>query len=142
MAPNISVFLDSDVVVAGLLSKTGAAHFLLFQKDILRIVSNCSIEELGGVIARLNIKKEALDEVLKAITVVEIKKTKPQIKETFGRYVTDPNDAHIIAGAKEAKTRFLLTYNQKHYLNDLIKSKLGVSVLTPAQFLQYLRSLA
>lgn len=62
-----------------------------------------------------------------------------KIKQEYWRYVTDINDAHIIAGAHAAKADFLISYNLKHYKLDKIRSELGIVILTPAMFLQYLR---
>ncbi len=51
------------------------------------------------------------------------------------------NDAHIVLGAKQAKGKFLVTYNIKHFLVEKIREDVGIIVLTPAFLLQYLRSL-
>ncbi len=55
--------------------------------------------------------------------------------------VIDPNDAHILAGSKTAKAKFLVSYNIKHFMVDKIAEELKIVVLTPAKFLQYLRSI-
>lgn len=64
-----------------------------------------------------------------------------KIHKDFKDYTWDPDDAHIVAGAAEAKTKFLLTYNIRHFNIQKIKEDFDITVLTPAQYLQYLRSL-
>lgn len=46
-----------------------------------------------------------------------------------------------MAGAVEIKAKFLLTYNIRHFQRQKISEDFGIVVFTPAQYLQYLRSL-
>jgi predicted nucleic acid-binding protein len=138
----ISVFVDSDVVISSLLSDKGAAHLLIHQATIKRFISNISNNELIVVIERLGINEEALTSLLNTqLTAIKLNKPNNVLKEKFSAYVADINDSHIVAGAVESKAKFLLTYNLKHFHLDLIKKDFDITVLTPAKFLQYLRSL-
>lgn len=138
----MQVFLDSDVVISSLISKTGVAYLLVNNKNIVSIVSSISVKELRIVVERLGIDKQELQNLLKKrFRVVVLKESPKKIKIVFGRYVTDENDSHIIAGARSSKAKFLITYNVRHYKVDKIKEDFGVNILTPARFLQYLRSL-
>ncbi|MBI3069913.1 MAG: PIN domain-containing protein [Candidatus Levybacteria bacterium] len=106
------------------------------------IISNFSKIELGKVVDRLNLRREELQTLIKQrLKTVKIKDNLERIKKDFGDYTLDSNDAHIIAGAVKAKARFLLTYNVRHFRRQKINADLGIIVLTPAQYLQYLRSL-
>jgi hypothetical protein len=58
----------------------------------------------------------------------------------YAQFVIDPNDAHIVAGAHALNTSYLISYNLRHFKTDLIRDKLNIVLLTPALFLQYLRS--
>lgn len=136
------VFVDSDVVISSLLSDKGAAHLLLNAKGPRFIISNISKVELERVINRLGIDKNKLQDLIKnKLEVVKLSADLPKIKSDFKIYASDPNDTHIVAGAKQAKAKFLLTYNIRHFRREKIKDDLGMVVLTPAQYLQYLRSL-
>lgn len=131
------VFVDSDVVISSLISAKGAAYLIIHETDLQLIVSNKSIEELEKVSGRLGLNKNKLKEVIKKLKVVQLRETKDDLKN----YTPDPDDVHIIAGAKRAKARYILSYNIKHFRVDKIIQDLNIVVMTPARFLQYLRSL-
>ncbi|TSC86082.1 MAG: Uncharacterized protein G01um101416_732 [Microgenomates group bacterium Gr01-1014_16] len=126
----MKVFVDSDVVISSLISDTGAsAQLLKTNNEIKKIISNLSQKELEIVKARLKIDRPLPK--LETIIISNIKK--------YSIYSTDPNDAHIVAGAHQAKARFLITYNLKHYRIEKIKQDMNIIVMTPGTFLQYLR---
>lgn len=127
----MKVFVDSDVVISSLISSTGAAFKLInSEQGITKIISNLSVKELKIVTVRLSITKP-----LPHFSIQKIKKLNEYVT-----YSTDPNDAHIIAGAHQSGARFIITYNMKHYKSELIKRELNIILLTPGVFLQYLRS--
>lgn len=135
------VFVDSDVVVSSLISNKGAAYLLLNKKSLKCIISNFSILELGIVADRLGIDKAALKRLIKnRLKQVNLKENAQNLKEKFKSYVSDQNDAHIVAGAKNAGVKFLISYNVKDFKTDRIKEDFDIIVTTPANFMQYLRS--
>lgn len=138
----IQVFVDSDVIISSLLSSTGAAYLLLNQTDNLSLfISTLSQKELERVSERLQIAKNDLDSLLnKRFSTVELLKVE-DLKKKYADYVLDSNDAHIVAGAEKAHTRFLITYNTKHFKTNKIKDDFAIIIVTPGTFLQYLRSL-
>lgn len=126
----MKVFVDSDVVISSLISNTGAsAQLLKTNNDIIKIISNLSKKELKIVMTRLKMDKPLPK--LKIVIIHNFKK--------YSVYSTDPNDAHIVAGAHQAKVNFLITYNLRHYRVERIKQDLNIIVMTPGIFLQYLR---
>ena len=136
------VFVDSDVVISSLISSKGAAYHLIHEVDIKRFISNRSIEELGRVVEELGINVESLNKVIEEkFSKTEIKDSLSAIKKEYREYVNDENDAHVVAGAARAKSKFIITYNQRDFKQDKIKDDLSIILMTPAQFLQYLRSL-
>lgn len=129
------VFIDSDVIISSLISQKGAAHLLINEVDIQKSISNTSQKELEIVVDRLNLDKNRLDNLLdEKFKVVAIKPKKTN------KYVFDINDSHIVEGAMASKSRYLLTYNTKHYKADKIKKDLEIIIMRPAEFLQFLRS--
>lgn len=136
------VFIDSDVIISSLISSTGAAYLLLHGSfDLELFISNLSQEELLEVAKKLDIDLNKLKKLIeKNFKVLKIKETVSQLKKKYGTYVIDPDDAHIVAGAKKSKARFLISYNTKHFISEKIKQDLGFVVTTPAHLLQYLRS--
>ena len=131
----IKAFLDSDVIISSLLSSTGAAHLLINKNSLIKFISNVSAKEIQIVAKRLKIKTAVVDQLIRRLKIV-------RLNQDFGKnYVTDFYDSNIVSGAVTAKTKFLLTYNLKHFKIDKIKRDYGILVYRPAQFLQYLRSL-
>lgn len=127
------VFIDTDVVISSFISKTGAAFFLLNTPSKAKLViSGQSQLEITRVTNELGIKPCALNLNLIKLTAN---------LQHYLQYVTDPNDSQIIAAAHQIKAKFLISYNLRHYQKDKIKEDLNIIILTPGQFLQYLRSL-
>lgn len=138
----IKVFIDSDVVISSLLSASGAAFCLVNQQSKVSLfISNLSQEELNRVGEKLGLDHAKLERLIKKMRIVKIAGEMKQIKSEFTKYVLDENDAHIVVGAQKAGAGFLITYNSKHFQVERIKDELKVIVMTPAVFLQYLRSL-
>lgn len=136
------VFVDSDVVISSLLSRKGAAYLLLNEQNSNFIISNISKNEIEVVSERLNIEQnKPQDLIKKCLRVMKLKKEISKIKKDFKTYTSDVDDTHIVAGATDVRAKFLLTYNLRHFQRQKIKEDLGITVLTPAQYLQYLRSL-
>lgn len=142
---SIRASIDSDVVISSLISVSGAAYVLLNDKSdkLTAYVSNFSTVELELVVDRphLSLNKVDLLQLLTELNIVDIKMSNQDILREFTEYVTDINDAHIIAGAKLAKASFLITYNTRHFKAEKISQDFGVILLTPGKFLQYIRSL-
>lgn len=142
MTHDVTAFIDSDVIISSLISQTGAAYLLLNQPVGTFSISDLSSEEINKAIRRLSLSARLLKNLLgKRLRLVHLKEDVDKIKQKYAGFVFDHNDAHVVAGAVEAKANFLLTYNQKHYRIDKIKDELDIVVYTPAQFLQYIRSL-
>ncbi|MDP2860239.1 MAG: PIN domain-containing protein [bacterium] len=63
-----------------------------------------------------------------------------ELFENYDEFVYDQNDRHIVASAHQTKSNFLITYNLRHYNKNKIRAKLNIVVVSPGEFLQYLRS--
>lgn len=136
------VFIDSNVIISSLLSKKGASYLLLNQQGDKFVISNVSKKELVRVADRLEIDQDKLQSLVqKRFKTVKLTTDLTKIKRDFEDYTSDLNDTHIVAGAAKAKAKFLLTYNIRHFNKQKISEDFGITVLTPAQYLQHLRSL-
>lgn len=133
----LSVFLDSDVLVSSCLSDTGAASLLLNQDTLIKFYTNIQEKELQIVFKRLSISPTKLSETLQKCALIDLKSPNLNLYST---HTTDLNDRHIVAGAVASNTRCLISYNIKHFQIETIKRDFGINTLTPAQFLQFLRS--
>ncbi len=139
----LKVFVDSDVIISSLISSTGAAFLLLNQTGVPKLfVSNVSLRELKEVVERLGLSEEKLNDLItRHFSIVQLKESVTTIKSEFAEYVLDINDAHIVAGAQKANAQFLISYNTKHFKSDKLKKKFNIILTTPANLLQYLRSI-
>lgn len=137
----LKVFVDTDVVISSLISSTGAAFILLNQTDEVDLfVSDKSNEEIEKVIKRLDLNiKKAKNLISKRFSVVQLKRIQ-NLKSEFKNYILDVNDAHIVAGAKAANVKFLISYNIKHYKADKLREDFNIILCSPGHLLQYLRS--
>ena len=136
----LNCFIDSDVIISAVISQKGVAYWFLTQTDVKKFISNYSKIEVLKVAKRLKLNLRQTRAILNYCQVVEIDRSLNLIKTNWEKYVTDVDDAHIIAGAAKAKARFLISYNQKHFRTELIKRELDIISMRPAWFLQYLRS--
>lgn len=140
MKPSLTVFVDSDVIVSSLISKTGAAYFLVNNSQLKLFISDVSFKELKIVVKRLNLNEDDLENLINnKFKVIKLTQTLKAIKEKYQEYVLDINDSHIVAGAIKLKAKFLITYNLKHFKSDKIKTEFDCLLMNPAAFLQYLR---
>lgn len=137
----MKVFIDSDVIISSLISSSGAASILLHQKDIIPIISPHSQSELDIVVKRMNLDLDLFGQLAQnRLKIIPLTKKIDELKLEYQPYVTDINDAHIVAGAHAAGVKYLITYNLKHFQVEKIKNQLNILTMSPAQFLQYLRS--
>src|SRR5580700_6308052 len=113
----IRVFVDSDVIISSLISTSGAAFALLHDMQSVELyVSNSSILELEKVVKRLHLNSVKLHEAINTrLASIEIDTTYEEVRSRFAEYVRDIDDAHIVAGAKEAQATFLVSYNIRHF---------------------------
>ena len=136
------VFLDSDVVISSMISEVGASRILTSGNGFfLPIISNFSLQEITQVSERLQVSKSTFKQIINSVEVINIDISLESLKSEFSKYVLDINDSHIIGGAVNLNTRFLITYNLKHYKQEETKSDLKIIILTPGSFLQYIRGL-
>lgn len=137
----LRLYVDSDVIVSSLISQLGAANLIFNLKNINLFASNYSEKETKAVAERLGLKEAKVNEIFeKKLEIVSLGDSLKKIKEKFSDYVTDEDDAHIVAGAVKAKAQLLISYNLRHYKLNKIKTDFGILLMTPAMFLQYLRS--
>lgn len=136
------VFLDSDVIISSLISSLGASYQLVNNKTAICFTSNISYRELVLVSKKLNLDEGKLKGLTKEkLNFVRLKKSLKQIKSDYKNYVKDLNDAHIVAGAVESRVDFIITYNIRHFEINKINEKYSIQIMSPGNFLQYLRSI-
>jgi len=135
------LFIDSDVIISSLLSDSGAAHLVIHHSQLKPIISLISVSELRIVADRLGIESGKLETLITSrFSVIPLTKNLQTIKKEYEKFVSDNNDAHIVAGAHCAGSKYLISYNLEHFESDVLKNELDILVMTPGIFMQFLRS--
>lgn len=140
----LRIFVDSDVIIASLLSNSGASYALLHENNSKQaefFITDFSLLEVKEVIKRHPINPKQLEDLITKKTIVEKLLKMGEIQKKYGFYTNDINDTHVIAGADQMKVNFLTTFNLRDFKIDLIKKDLSINILRPANILQFLRSI-
>jgi len=134
--------LDTNVLIAGLRSNTGASFELL---RLLRagkwtiVLSNTVLAEYEEVVKReaanLGLTLEDADRFLDAVCLLADKYT---VSEPWIPILTDPSDEAFAQLAYEARVDCLVTHNKQH-LGPA--ARLGIRVLAPKEFLRMVRAM-
>ena len=139
-----NIFLDSSALIAGAISKTGAAYVLLElgeQEEILLTISEMVITESERSIARKSPNNlSGLREAMKAANLKIVQDPSGEEKEANLYLIDDPDDVPILLAAMKAKVDYLATHNRKHFLDDPgVAEKSGLKIGTPGDVLAWLR---
>ena len=142
--PGIKVFIDTNVLIAGIASVTGASAAVL---DL------CEAESIQMVISR-QVLVEA-DRNFSSKLPGLVTQFRQFIRNLAPLMVEDPpataveraaaltaqKDASILAAALEAKVDYLITLDKKHFLRHKVKENIPLEICTPADFLRIFESL-
>lgn len=131
------VCVDADVLIAGLLSRTGASHAILVLGEVglLRLVlPEAAVAEVRkNLVAKLPEAAPLFEEFLRA---VPIRIHRPTPHDRFrARDLADPKDIPILAAAIGAGARLLVTHNLRHF-----RSGEGVRVVRPRTLIEEARA--
>jgi len=131
------VCVDADVLIAGLLSRTGASHAILVlgELGLLRLViPQAALDEVRrNLAAKLPEATPLFEEFLRAVPV--------QIHDPTSRdrarasELADAKDVPILAAAIGAGARLLVTHNIRHF-----RSGEGVRVVRPRTLIEEARA--
>lgn len=137
------LFVDSSVLFAMCISRTGAARELVklaFRQRLSLVVSDYVFEETHD---SLRIKAER---GLPVFTFLRqhpvwsiVNPTRDDVAMAIG-VTQDPFDAPIIAAAKRAHVDALVSFDRKHLHTSAVRDYLGRDVLTPADVLRRMRA--
>ena len=134
---SIAVCLDSDVVIAGLLSRSGASHAVLMLGEIglLRIVvPAAAIDEVRRNLQSKLPEVLPLFEVFLASRFVET--YRPRAADTKrARTFAHDKDVPIMAAALGARAALLVTHNTRHF-----RSSDGLRVIRPRALIDEARA--
>ena len=139
-----NIFLDSSALIAGIISKTGAAHVLLElgeQEEIILTISEMVVVESERSIAKKSPGNLSnLRKAIKAANLKIVQDPSGEEKEANLYLIDDPDDVPILLASMKAKVDYLATHNRKHFLDDpTVAEKSGLKIGTPGDVLAWLR---
>ena len=133
----LPVCVDADVLIAGLLSRTGASHAILVlgELGLLHLVlPEAAVEEVRrNLTAKLPEAAPLFEEFLRAVPI-EIHSPTARDRER-ARELADPKDILILAAAIGAGARLLVTHNVRHF-----RSGEGVRIVRPRTLIEEARA--
>jgi putative PIN family toxin of toxin-antitoxin system len=136
------VFLDTNVFIAGLVSKTGASAAILDlgESEEIRIVLSQQIiveadrtfqKKFPHLISQFRaFIKNLAPLFVKDPPITEVREAEKKIHV---------NDAPILAVAKRERIDYLVTLNTRHFITPKACSYLAKPIVTPAEFLTAFR---
>jgi putative PIN family toxin of toxin-antitoxin system len=135
----IKVFIDTNVLIAGVASVTGASAAVLdlCEAEILQMVVNRQVlveadRNFSAKLPNLVIQFRRFIQNL-ALLMVEDSPAKAVEKAAS---LVDRKDAAILAAAMESEVDYLITLDKKHFLKQEVRHKIPIIVCTPAEFLR------
>lgn len=138
------LFLDSSVLMAGIISPQGASRVLLLLAEDQKIritISEQVIIEIERNIARKipKILNYAREMILQSQIKIVRDPSKMDVLQHMD-WISHPADVPILVAAVNAKTEFLVTLNTKHFLdNPQVALRVGLRIGTPGDALKWIR---
>ncbi len=135
--------MDTDVVVAAVISTAGASRFLLREIGQGRLPAAASVPLMleyeavlkrpatlsrsGGTVADMDVILDQLAAVVQRVTIWYL--WRPQLR--------DPNDDMVLETAANAGASHIVTFNVRDY--GIVPNRFGILVCRPAQLVRSLR---
>lgn len=137
------VFIDTNVLISGLASKTGASAAILDlgeAEEIVIVMSQHVLVEADRVFAlKFPHLSKSFRAFIKNLSPLLLDDPSPQAVREAGK-VIEADDAPILAAAKDSRLSYLVTLDKKHFNTNKVKAYVSVPVVTPAEFLQAFRA--
>jgi len=132
--------MDTNVLVAGLRSRTGASYELLRllrERKWTLVLSNTVLGEYHEILRRessaLKLAHADADAYLDVLCALA---EQCALTSPWQPVATDPDDEPIVQLAREAKVSYLVTHNVRDVQGA---AQFGVQVVRPSEFLELLR---
>ncbi|MBF0386550.1 MAG: putative toxin-antitoxin system toxin component, PIN family [Candidatus Omnitrophica bacterium] len=131
------VFLDTNVFIAGLVSRTGASAAILDlgeAGEIRILISRHVLVEADRVFSK---KFPQLTDqfrlFIKNLAPLLIDDPAPAAVMAAGK-VIEPGDAPILAAVKAEPADYLVTLNTRHFITSQVRAYVSTPIVTPAEF--------
>ena len=133
------ITIDTNVIFAGLYSKTGASHFimkLVLDEKVKLAISTQTYFEYYDVLAREENRKKldlSIKDVENLLDLLALLSQKHSIYYLLRPNLPDEKDNIFVECAFASNSQYLITSNIRDFKNSELK-KLGYKVVTPGQF--------
>jgi putative PIN family toxin of toxin-antitoxin system len=140
----IKVFIDTNVLIAGVNSVTGASATLLdlCEAGVLQMVVSRQvlIEADRNFAAKFPQLIGRFRQFMHNLAPLMVEDPTPESMEKAATIV-DRKDAPILAATQNANVDFLITLDKRHFLNPKTRQKVMLKVISPVEFLQSFQKL-
>jgi len=140
----IKVFIDTNVLIAGLNSVTGASATLLdlCEAGVIQMVVSRQvlIEADRNVAAKFPQLVDRFHQFMHTLAPLMVEDPTLASMEKAAT-VVDRKDAPILAAAQNANVDFLIRLDKKHFLNPKMRQKVILKVVSPIECLQFFERL-
>ena len=135
----IKVFIDTNVLIAGVNSVTGGSATVLdlCEARVLQMVVSRQIlvEADRNFTAKFPQLIGRFRQFMHNLGPLMVEDPTPESMEKAAAIV-DRKDAPILAAAQNANVDFLITLDKRHFLNPKTRQKVMLKVVSPIEFLQ------
>jgi len=135
----IKVFIDTNVLIAGVNSVTGASATILdlCEARVLQMVVSRQvlIEADRNFAAKFPQLVGRFRQFMHNLAPLMVEDPTPESMEKAATII-DRKDAPILAAAENANVDFLITLDKRHFLNPRTRQKVMLKVVSPIEFLQ------
>ncbi|MBF0479912.1 MAG: putative toxin-antitoxin system toxin component, PIN family [Candidatus Omnitrophica bacterium] len=137
------VFLDTNIIISGLASSTGASAAILDlgeAEEIRILISQHVLIEADRVFSKKF--PHLIDQFrmfIKNLAPILIDDPKPSAVREASKII-DIDDAPILAAVKSQKVDYLVTLNTKHFKTNQVRNYLSTPIVTPGEFLTAFRT--
>jgi len=133
------VYFNASVILAGLSSSTGgSAKLLNWVKSghITGIISEIIADEVIRRSPKIHINPDLAQKQIRIIFKV-VPPPSHNLTEKYSHLVADQSDAHVLASAQAASSKFLVSLDKKHILT--LQSKIKIfKVVSPGELIKIL----
>ena len=140
----IKVFIDTNVLIAGVNSVTGASATILdlCEAGVLQMVvsQQVLIEADRNFEAKFPELVGRFRQFIHNLAPLMVEDPTPASMEKAATLV-DRKDAPILAAAQNANADFLITLDKRHFLNPRMRPEVMLKVVSPREFLQSFQKL-
>jgi putative PIN family toxin of toxin-antitoxin system len=136
------VFLDTNVLISGLFSQTGASSAILDlgeAEEIVVVLSAQVLVEADRVFsAKFPQILEGYRRFIKNLAPHLVEDPQPKVVANAQKII-EADDAPILAAVKESGVDYLVTLNTRHFHTPKVRAYLPCPILTPAEFITVFR---